>query len=456
MSSDSSSFTSDDDSDRDPDKELAQSSYDKNRARFLSGGAKTAGGNPSLMGRADETPSTSKFMGVKWWTWKSFWFLVFLGVAAVAIVALVLASIAFDDDDVDGFVLDFKVLKREVVPSEHETSGDPLIEVQHAGSEKTTNALHQGVSLKRKGNKIVGTTTNIGLGLSQASDGTVFVVNSGVIDIILGGGLGAEKMPLPANVFSRAGPHYDEEGNEYDEIDYGVESDTERTIAPHPAGFAVKLTNMGVTSLKASTTLVPSAKRDIGERTVSYLSEGPGITVFGADNTTLEIINTGVINISNTDGSVTIGGNSSFPTISVTGFTPITTISVVVTHTQLAAGANVTLQGAVSATAQYVLISMSSRGGGSVNFSGGGGDRNLILGAGARTWYSISAANLAAAGSLTYIPANAAPGFVPDSTNAPNSATTAGTHFFLKYSGGTTDFSAGQIEMNLVLLQVTQ
>lgn len=443
--------------------------YKKNNTNsiVISGGAKNGGGeySPALGGSSGSGDPV-------WWnpfSWAPqlswFWWICILIVSAAAISGLILGAIALEgvnDDIVNGFSLDFKVLRRNVIPGQKDESEAEGIEiVQMSQSEKTAVGLHQGVLLQKKGNKIVGTTTQVGLGLSQAADGSVFVVNSGVLDIVLGGGLNAIPIPVTGNIFKRKEPNVDEDGNEYDPIDYGVESDTdERTLAPHPAGFKVMLTNIGVNSLKASSTLTPVAKRDVmgrsvDPRSVTYLSEGPGITVYGADNMTLEVINTGVINISS-DSSLTIGGNQSFPVLSVTGFSPLSTISIAVTHTQLAVGATAFLQSAISGTARFVMMSISSRGSGGVNFAGGGGDRNIVLGAGARNWYTISAANLAAVGSLTYIPANAAPGFVPDPTNAPNSPTSAGDRFFLKYSGGTTDYSAGQIEINLVLMQTVQ
>lgn len=125
--------------------------------------------------------------------------------------------------------------------------------------------------------------------------------------------------------------------------------------------------------------------------------------------------------------------------------------SVTVTAADLAAGglkALITSSGAK----QYSILSMNINANGATNFSGGGGDRNFKILAGANVYSVIPS------GSLTIIVNRAwltnAAGFPLPASVGTTEATPAGTSLSMSYDGGTTDYAAGTVIISGLAVRV--
>ena len=120
-------------------------------------------------------------------------------------------------------------------------------------------------------------------------------------------------------------------------------------------------------------------------------------------------------------------------------------VDVVVGHTALASGGSVTIYPSSGLKEYYIRnIFLNSNG---TNFSGGGGDRLGQITDGIKIWSVIPAANMQA---LT----NAAWGSTAlpfPASIAINSQTDPGAAIVFKYSGGTTDYSAGSLVITMLL-----
>lgn len=120
------------------------------------------------------------------------------------------------------------------------------------------------------------------------------------------------------------------------------------------------------------------------------------------------------------------------------------------TFTNLATAGQVTVLSAVDASTQYKITDIVLNGVGATNFSGGGGDRDLIITDGTNVWTTIPAATLQAL-------VNAAWGStdVPFSLTIPlNQASVAGADVYAAYANGTTDYTAGSVVISLDFTQV--
>lgn len=121
---------------------------------------------------------------------------------------------------------------------------------------------------------------------------------------------------------------------------------------------------------------------------------------------------------------------------------------VTVGHAALAAGGSVTLT-ASSGVKQYKIRSLQINRGGT-NFSGGGGDRLGEVTDGTTVYSVIPAASLQTLANAQW-GATALPN--PAST-AINTSTTAGANLTFKYSGGTTDYTAGSVVISGIVERV--
>jgi hypothetical protein len=118
------------------------------------------------------------------------------------------------------------------------------------------------------------------------------------------------------------------------------------------------------------------------------------------------------------------------------------------TFTNLAAAAHVNFVTAQSATAQYVVSNILFSGVGGTQFSGVGGDRDLIITDGTNVFCTILAATLQ--GFTTNAVLGDASGYVPLPTTIPlNQLSVAGAHIYATYANGTTDYTAGSVGINI-------
>lgn len=119
---------------------------------------------------------------------------------------------------------------------------------------------------------------------------------------------------------------------------------------------------------------------------------------------------------------------------------------VTVSKTDMASAASKILVDA-SGVQQFKIRNIILSGSGT-NFSGGGGDRNMSITDGTTTWSIVPAATLQslAAGKWGDIAVA-----WPTSAAAINTASAAGTDIVAKYSGGTTDYTAGSLTLILQL-----
>jgi hypothetical protein len=121
---------------------------------------------------------------------------------------------------------------------------------------------------------------------------------------------------------------------------------------------------------------------------------------------------------------------------------------IAVTHTELATGASMPLY-VSSGSKQYKIINLFINSGGT-NFSGGGGDRLLSITDNTTVYSVVPATDL-----QTLV--NAGWGSTPlpyPASAAINTSTTAGASLVAKYSGGTTDYTAGSITISGVMKRV--
>ncbi len=132
--------------------------------------------------------------------------------------------------------------------------------------------------------------------------------------------------------------------------------------------------------------------------------------------------------------------------------------TVSVGHAALATGGTVLLFNSAGSD-QYKIISATTSAFGSTAFSGGGGDRDLLITDGTSEYGTILAAALpfVDADSMTYNNPDAAATdyaiMLPTANNV-GISTAAGADIVAQYAGGTTDWSLGAVVINLVLLKV--
>lgn len=132
-----------------------------------------------------------------------------------------------------------------------------------------------------------------------------------------------------------------------------------------------------------------------------------------------------------------------------TGY-PLVTKWVTASHTALATAGHVTLISPYSVTASYVISGIQINGFGGVNFSGGGGDRDLLITDGAAEWTVIPAATLQALANAQWGDTDVPyPGAI-----SLNQSSIPGSTVYAVYANGTTDYSAGSIVITLIYSRV--
>lgn len=302
----------------------------------------------------------------------------------------------------------------------------------------------QGVLLKKHGTMIRATTNNFGLATQKLSDGSVYVVNTGVIQVESIAGVAVTSTPITGTPVVRS-----DETEQHDE--------TERTVINAPTGYKISLQNTGVVTAKAPNynlhpILLRSAEQQ--SRIVGYSSEGPGILITGDNSSNLEFFNTGVITFAATGPGLVLGGNNSYPILSLASYNPITTVSIIVSHTDLATGGSKTILTPSSPTARYTILSIGSDTVGSVAWTGG--NSIIYVESTSASYYQFDSTTLAQVASQTFTSGNTSPGIKPIAGASPNQPSAAGESFIFKYSGApsTVDYTAGSLSVYFVFIQV--
>lgn len=124
-----------------------------------------------------------------------------------------------------------------------------------------------------------------------------------------------------------------------------------------------------------------------------------------------------------------------------------------ITHTNLATAGHVNIIVPPTVTAQYQITGITLNGVSGTNFSGIGGDRDLVITDGTNTWSLIPAAIVQA-----FAGANAQWGSlsIPLPTAIDMSQfSVAGTNIYAAYANGTTDYTAGSLTISLQYTKVT-
>jgi hypothetical protein len=157
--------------------------------------------------------------------------------------------------------------------------------------------------------------------------------------------------------------------------------------------------------------------------------------------------------ISAGDGSLTVGPVNGNVVMTSSIITPdvganLVSFDVTVTQAQLAAGGIAILFTSINAK-QYKVRSLQLNRGGT-NFSGGGGDRDAQVTDGVTSYSVIPAATMQSLVNAQW-GATALPN--PGSA-AINTSTQAGVNLTLRYSGGTTDYTAGSLTISGILQRV--
>lgn len=129
----------------------------------------------------------------------------------------------------------------------------------------------------------------------------------------------------------------------------------------------------------------------------------------------------------------------------ITGFGAVQVFETVVGQAALASAGTVTLldsSGSQTWKVRHVLFS-----GDGTNFSGGGGDRDLSVSDGTATWTVIPAATLQALAAARWGDTGAP---FPATAAHLTQSSVAGTDITAQYSGGTTDYTAGQATIVII------
>ncbi len=170
-------------------------------------------------------------------------------------------------------------------------------------------------------------------------------------------------------------------------------------------------------------------------------------------NKTAAFVSGNLIAASGTAGKTVDGGVAANVVLTSAITTPdvgsnLIAVNITIGQAALASGGSVTVQ-ASSGSKQYKILSLQLNSGGT-NFSGGGGNRLGQVTDGTTVYTVIPAANMQA---LT----NAQWGStaLPNPASAAiNTSTVAGTNLVFKYSGGTTDYTAGSLTLTALLQRV--
>lgn len=296
-----------------------------------------------------------------------------------------------------------------------------------------------GMILQRKGKKIQITTTQVGLAVQKRTipsrRSTLYVINSGAVAVEAGPGMDITSTPI----FKRDVNEKSEEDNEYNDND--AENPERATLI---SGKTYKINSASV--LRVESRLAKKREDEESERGVITPSS-TGIDVLGSDQEP-NIINTGVLTLTADTGLVNTGSSQD---IVLRVSNPVIFATVTVSFSELASGASKVLYTASSGTATYRIIDIVSVVTGGVNFTGG--DRVIDIGTAAQQKWYISANAASTTGTTSLVTSVDNTGIQASSTTNAITDTAAGANIVAKYSGGTTDYTAGTVSLTLMLIQ---
>lgn len=266
-----------------------------------------------------------------------------------------------------------------------------------------------GLFFQKYGSQVKVHTSQIGLGIKKVAPNGYLTANTGTIGIIPApnSGMTITSTPVARDVDGRA------------------------------------TTTISGTSYTIKTTAVQ--KLAVAAKKKGVVNTG---LIIGGDNLETTIENTGVITFTPETGLINTGDDQN-PVLSVEN--PFIFATVTISHTDLASGGSKTLYTASSGTATYRIISLASVATGGTNFSGG--DRIINIGTSSVQKWFISASAAATTGSVSLVMSASNSGIQPSTTSDAITDTAAGANIVAKYSGGTTDYTAGAVVLSIIMIQ---
>lgn len=312
-------------------------------------------------------------------------------------------------------------------------------------SERVSVTTTQGVLLEKSGTTIQATTSNFGLATQKLSDGSVYVVNTGIVQMDSAAGVAVTSTPVLNT------PIFREDGSEY------TEEERSSVIYP-PTGYKITLQNTGVVTATAPRqNIAPPTKRSVNEETraITYTSEGPGMLIQGIDNSNLEFYNTGVINLSSNSSGLVIGGNNSYPILTLSSYTPIINIYITINFNDLSANKSKAVLIPQSSTARYAILNVASDSTNSAAW--GGGNAIIDIETDTVEFYNFDATTLAQVGLQSFVTGNSSPGIKPIAGFSANQASQAGETIYFKYSStSSTPYTSGSLAVNFMFIQMAE
>lgn len=286
-------------------------------------------------------------------------------------------------------------------------------ELEILTEEERVAVLSGGISLQKSGNKLKIITSNVGLSAQKLSNGKVLGMNTGVISLSPGTGMDLVSTPVAKDVEGRA----------------------------TYAGTSYTLKATGVQTIRS----VAVSKRD--EEDERGVAPSTGIDVITTDQE-VNILNTGVLTTTASTGLVNTG-TSQDVVLKVTN--PFIFVSTTIAYSDLASAGSKTLYTASSGTATYKILEIVTVSTGSTNFTGG--DRIINIGTSSVQKWFISAAAAATVGTTSLVSTVSNTGIQPSAAVNAISDTAAGANIVAKYSGGATDYTAGLVNIMIVMVQ---
>jgi len=339
----------------------------------------------------------STFLGLSQRTWN--WIYFFAIIAGLAAFGMGIYAVWQIDNNM---VTDVEIINGNVKRDELEMLSE----------EERVAVLSGGISLQKSGNKLKIITSNVGLSAQKLSNGKVLGTNTGVVSLTAGTGMDLVSAPVARDVEGRA----------------------------TYAGTSYTLKATGIQAIKS----VAIAKKDEDERGVA---PNTGIDVITTDQE-VNILNTGVLTTTASTGLTNTGTSQD---VVLKAINPVSFVTITIAYTDLASGGSKTILTASSGTATYRILDIVTVSTGSTNFTGG--NRNIDIGtSGVQKWF-ISAAAAATVGTTSLVTTVANTGIQPSAAVNAISDTAAGANLIAKYSGGSSDYTAGSVSVTFTIVQ---
>jgi len=337
------------------------------------------------------------FLGMSQRTWN--WIYFFAVVAGLAAFGMGIYAVWQIDNNL---ITDVEIINGNVKRDELEMLDE----------DERVAVLSGGISIQKSGKELKVITSNVGLSAQKLSNGKVIGTNTGVVSLSAGTGMDVVSAPVARDVEGRT----------------------------TYSGTSYTLKATGVQIVKSTAV----AKRGDEERGVV---SNTGIDVITSDQE-VNILNTGVLTTTASTGLVNTGTSQD---VILKVSNPVSLVTVTIAYTDLASSGTKTILTASSGTATYRIIDIVTVSTGSVNFTGG--NRNIDIGtASVQKWF-ISANAAATTGTTSLVTTVANTGIQPSAAVNAISDTAAGANIVAKYSGGTTDYTAGSVSVTFIIMQ---